>query len=87
MHLFSKERGSEFKALLKLPNGVPSGDTFERVFKKIKSESLQNCLDNCGKEILENLSEKKTVLDGKKLKGVSPNSKGNSGFYIECVSE
>ena len=82
MHLFSKERGSEFPDLLLLPNGTPSADTFERVFKKLKSSSLQNCLNHYGKEILNGLSEKQIVLDGKKLKGVSPNSKGNSGLYI-----
>jgi predicted transposase YbfD/YdcC len=82
MYLFTKERGEEFKGLLQLPNGVPSVDTFERVFKKLKSESLQTCLENYGKEILSSLSEKQIVLDGKKLKGVSPTSKGNSGLYI-----
>jgi predicted transposase YbfD/YdcC len=82
MHLFAQERGHEFEGLLQLPNGAPSPDTFERVFKKIESESLQNCLDSYGREILENLSEKQIVLDGKKLKGVSPKSKGNSGLYI-----
>jgi predicted transposase YbfD/YdcC len=82
MHLFAKERGAEFNGLLQLPNGPPSADTFERVFKKLKSESLQSCLNNYGNEILDSLSEKQIVLDGKKLKGVSPNSKGNQGLYI-----
>ena len=82
MHLFTKERGWEFEGLLQLPHGVPSPDTFERVFKKLKSESLHNCLESYGKEILGSLSEKQIVLDGKKWKGVSPNSKGNSGLYI-----
>jgi predicted transposase YbfD/YdcC len=82
MHLFTKERGLEFSGLLQLPNGVPSADTFERVFKKLKRESLQSCLEHYGKEILGSLSEKQIVLDGKKLKGVSPGSKGNSGLYI-----
>ena len=82
MYLFTKERGEEFTDLLQLPNGVPSVDTFERVFKKLKSESLQTCLENYGKEILCSLSEKQIILDGKKLKGVSPTSKGNSGLYI-----
>lgn len=82
MHLFAKERGWEFSGLLQLPNGVPSADTFERVFKKLKSESLQSSLEHYGKEILGSLSEKQVVLDGKKLKGVSPTSKGNSGLYI-----
>jgi predicted transposase YbfD/YdcC len=82
MHMFAKECGQSFKGLLQLPNGVPSADTFERVFKKLKSDSLQSCLDSYGKEILGSLSEKQIVLDGKKLKGVSPHSKGNSGLYI-----
>jgi predicted transposase YbfD/YdcC len=82
MHLFTKERSREFKDLLKLPNGVPSVDTFERVFKKLKSESLHICLERYGKDILAGLQEKQIVPDGKKLKGVSPHSKGNSGLYI-----
>jgi predicted transposase YbfD/YdcC len=82
MYLFGKERELEFKGLLQLPNGVPSVDTFERVFKKLKSESLQSCLNHYGKDILESLTEKQIVLDGKKLRGVSPCSKGNSGLYI-----
>jgi hypothetical protein len=48
MHLFTKERGEEFAGLLQLPNGVPSADTFERVFKKLKNESLQSCLNSYG---------------------------------------
>ncbi|OAV68411.1 Transposase [Bacteroidales bacterium Barb4] len=31
MHLFCKERGSQLKGLLQLPDGIPSADTFERV--------------------------------------------------------
>jgi len=82
MYLFTKERGLEFEGLLQLPNGAPSADTFERVFKKLKSESLQSCLHIYGKEILGSLTEKQIVLDGKKLKGASPCSKGNSGLYV-----
>jgi predicted transposase YbfD/YdcC len=67
---------------LNLTAMAPSPDTFERVFKKLNSVSLQSCLDNYGKSILETLSDKQVVLDGKKLKGVSPCSKGNSGLYI-----
>jgi hypothetical protein len=82
MHLFAQDRGLDFKGLLQLPNGVPSADTFERVFKKLKPESLASCLAKYGKEILDGLAEKQTVLDGKKLRGVSPSSKGNNGLYI-----
>lgn len=83
MYLFCKERGHELKdRLLKLPNGVPSADTFERVLKRLKPEALSRCLDVYGKEFLSDLTEKQIILDGKKLKGVEPGSKGVTGAYI-----
>ena len=83
MYIFGKERGEELKgSLLELPNGEPSADTFERLFNNLDADSLKTCLTTCGTEILDCLSEKQIVLDGKKLKGVSPTSKGNAGCYI-----
>jgi predicted transposase YbfD/YdcC len=82
MHLFAKERGSQLPGILQLPHGAPSADTFERVFKRIDAKSLQSCLSTYGKEILGTLAEKQVILDGKKLRGVSPTSTGNSGLYI-----
>lgn len=82
MHLLAKERGRQLSDILQLPNGAPSADTFERVFKALDAASLKECLNSYGKEILSSLAEKQIVLDGKKLKGVSPTSKGNNGLYI-----
>ena len=83
MYLFGKERGCQLQgSILRLPNGYPSADTYERVFKSLNTDSLHQCLITYGKDILGCLSEKQIALDGKKLKGVSPTSKGNSGLYI-----
>ena len=82
MHLLAKERGHQLKKILQLPNGAPSADTFERVFKNLNPSSLQECLATYGQDILSSLVEKQIVLDGKKLKGASPTSKGNGGLYI-----
>ncbi len=82
MHLLAKERGHQLEAILQLPNGAPSADTFERVFKRLNPSSLQECLATYGHDILSSLAEKQIVLDGKKLKGTSPTCKGNSGLYI-----
>ncbi|OAV73773.1 Transposase [Bacteroidales bacterium Barb7] len=51
MHLFCKGRGSQLKGLLQLPNGVPSADAFERVFKLIEAEALQDCLESYGRKL------------------------------------
>jgi hypothetical protein len=39
--LFAQKRLNWFKRFLKLPNGVPSHDTFERVFSKLEPRSFQ----------------------------------------------
>lgn len=82
MRLFAKERGSELGSLLSLPNGVPSVDTFERVYKAINPDELVSCLQMYGKDILNDLSEKQIVIDGKKLRGVSPTTRGNTGLFL-----
>lgn len=82
MHLFGIERGSSLGDLLSLPNGVPSEDTFERVFKSIDPDELESCLCIYGASILSELAEKQIVIDGKKQRGVSPTTKGNKGLYL-----
>ena len=82
MRLFALERGEMLNDLLSLPNGVPSEDTFERVFQRIEPSELEHCLRSYGKSLLSDLSEKQIVIDGKKQGGTSPTSTGNKGLYI-----
>jgi hypothetical protein len=82
MRLFGLERGSSLGNLLSLPNGVPSEDTFERVFKSINPDELASCLHVYGNHILSELSDKQIVIDGKKQRGVSPATRGNRGLYL-----
>ncbi|WP_394363743.1 ISAs1 family transposase [Capnocytophaga canimorsus] len=37
---------------------------------------------DCGKTILDTLGEKQICIDGKKIKGVNPRGRGNTGLYI-----
>jgi len=82
MHLFGVERGHLLGNLLSLPNGVPSEDTFERVFKRINPEEFEACLRSYGQSILSDLSEKQLIIDGKKQRGASPTTRGNKGLYL-----
>jgi predicted transposase YbfD/YdcC len=41
--LFARERLAWFKRFLKLPYGVPSHDTFERVFANLEPRAFQSC--------------------------------------------
>ena len=82
MVLFAQSKGPQLGDLLDLPNGVPSHDTFNRVFQILNPELLRGCLDQHGKALLDVLADKQIALDGKKLRGVDPHSKGMSGLFI-----
>ena len=82
MVLFAQTKGSQLPDLLDLPAGVPSHDTFNRVFQLLAPDLLSGLLQQHGQELLGLLAEKQICLDGKKLKGVSPRSKGNQGLFI-----
>src|SRR5437763_9262294 len=40
---FGRKRRDWLKRFLRLPNGIPSHDTFERVFNRLKPQAFQAC--------------------------------------------
>jgi predicted transposase YbfD/YdcC len=82
MVLFGKTHESFLKEYIGLVNGIPSHDTFNRVFSLLDPDLFRQCLQDHGKDIIDLLAEKQICLDGKKLKGTSPASRGNRGLYI-----
>lgn len=81
---FIEERQSELKEMefLKLANGVPSGDTIRRVVEAINPDQMRASLRICREHILSSLNGCHVIIDGKKLRGESPKSKGCNGLYI-----
>jgi hypothetical protein len=82
MVLFAQTHQEFLQPYVSLSNGIPSHDTFRRVFSLLEPDVLRTCLNDYGKDIVGLLSEKQICLDGKKLRGVSPGSRGNKGLYI-----
>ena len=63
--------------MLSLPNGAPLRRyAFRRVFERINPSELEYCLSAYGKSVLEDLSEKQIVIDGKKQWVHPPTSRG-----------
>jgi predicted transposase YbfD/YdcC len=65
--LFAQKRQAWFKRFLRLPNGVPSHDTFERVFNQLDPETFQVCVVDWVKEISELAGLRHIAIDGKAL--------------------
>ena len=81
MSEFANERARDFGLLEGCLNS-PSPDTFERLMSAVEPSEIERCLKEYGRKFLDTLSEKQVVLDGKKLRGVSPKSHGTCGDYL-----
>jgi predicted transposase YbfD/YdcC len=66
--LFAQKRQAWFKRFLKLPNGIPSHDTFERVFNLLNPRAFQACFMGWVKEINDLVGLQHVAIDGKALR-------------------
>jgi predicted transposase YbfD/YdcC len=57
------------QTFLELPYGVPSHDTFERVFARLNPEAFQSCFRQWMQTLAEHLGVKQIAIDGKTLRG------------------
>lgn len=81
---FIEERAEELREMgfLNLPNGVPSGDTIRRVVEAVNPEQLRASLGYARERIVSSLKGCHVIIDGKKLRGEAPKSRGCNGLYI-----
>lgn len=78
IELFGKSKESWLKTFLELPNGIPSHDTFNRVFSRLNSKEFHQCFMDWVSILYEKVSREIVALDGKTVrrsKGTSKNQK------------
>jgi len=68
IELFGRNRRDWLQRFLPLPNGIPSHDTFERVFNRLKPQAFQACFLEWVRAIQETLDIKHVAIDGKTLR-------------------
>jgi predicted transposase YbfD/YdcC len=67
---------------LELDNGIPSDDTFRRVFERIKPEALEKCLNKWLQTIMGSLKGEIIPIDGKSLRGSYDRNLGQSTLHL-----
>jgi predicted transposase YbfD/YdcC len=67
--IFGHSRLKWFKNFLCLPNGIPSHDTFERVFDRLDPRAFQACFRAWMQALHEGLGLCQIAIDGKTLRG------------------
>lgn len=71
-----------FKNYFSLENGIPSHDTFERLFSRLDADAFQKAWLTWIKEVKTLLPEHVIAIDGKTLCGSHQRKKGLSGLHI-----
>src|SRR5271168_997098 len=64
------------KGFLTLPNGIPSHDTIERVFQRLKPAEFERCFRSWTRALAEELGLKHVAIDGKTLRRSFDNAAG-----------
>jgi len=68
MERFAKNKIKWLKKFLKLPNGVPSDDTFRRVFSCLDPKQFNSCFIEFVRDSHKELGEQLIAIDGKALR-------------------
>jgi predicted transposase YbfD/YdcC len=83
--LFGHKRLDWLKRFLPLPNGVPSHDTFERVFARLNPVVFQECFASWMTAWHSRLTGKHLAIDGKAVKGSQSPAQGLRCLHLVNV--
>jgi predicted transposase YbfD/YdcC len=81
---YGRTKKDWLKTFLELPNGIPSADTFIRVFARLKPEALQRCFMGWMEAVHQVTAGELLNIDGKTLRGAKEAC--NSRSFIHMVS-
>lgn len=82
VELFGKNKKAWLKTFLELPKGIPSHDTFGRVFAKIKPEEFQKRFMKWVRAVEQLTAGQVIAVDGKKLRRSHNRSTGKAAIYM-----
>jgi predicted transposase YbfD/YdcC len=79
---FGKSKETWLKTFLELPNGIPSHDTFGRVFSLIEPEEFQESFQGWIESIQELTKGEIIAIDGKQIRGSKDGFLGKRAIYM-----
>ena len=71
-----------FKEFLKLPNNIPSHDTFGRLFARLNPKGFHDFFTRWVQDLSESLKGKTVAIDGKTLRGSHDRINGKSAIHM-----
>jgi predicted transposase YbfD/YdcC len=82
MESFGQAKQNWLKRILELPNGIPSHDTFARVFARLNPEQFQACFLNWVRSLVRLSAGEVVAIDGKTLRQSSDLADGKAAIHM-----
>lgn len=82
MELYGISKQSWLSTFLALPNGIPSADTFRRVFERIHHNQFEYCFEQWVKQLVGELGVQVVAIDGKGVNGSYDRESGNKALHL-----
>jgi predicted transposase YbfD/YdcC len=79
---FGRAKHDWFRRFLELPNGIPSHDTFGRVFARLDTAEFLACVQRWLESLHLSLQEQGVAIDGKTLRGSFDAASGKSALHV-----
>ena len=79
---FGRAKYGWLKNFLELPHGIPSADTFERVFSRIDPEEFKSCFMEWIRAVSQLTKGEIIAVDGKTLRRSHDKSNGKSSIHM-----
>ncbi len=82
MNLYGLSKHAWLSTFLALPNGIPSPDTFRRVFEKFNYKQFESCFEAWVREVLGDFLPKFIAIDGNELRGSYDSESGVYSLHL-----
>ena len=79
---FGKARREWLRSFLELPGGIPSHDTFRRVFAMLDPKAFSDCFRNWTQSLRTAIGAEIVAIDGKTLRRSHHRSKGKEAIHM-----
>jgi predicted transposase YbfD/YdcC len=79
---YGRSKMAWFEQFLQLPNGIPSHDTFGRLFARLEPKGFQKFFTRWVRELCESIKGKTVAIDGKTLRGSHDRTNGKSAIHM-----
>lgn len=82
MEVYGLSKQPWLSTFLALPNGIPSPDTFRRVFERIQPQQFERCFEQWVQQLVSELGIQVIAIDGKSVRGSYDRESGSKALHL-----